>query len=309
MLKTVSTGIQVFSHQLHAAFRLFQKNDPLRLAGATAFFANFALPPILIILIRIFGFFIDRKIMLDQLFDRLSTILEDSSIQQMREVLYNIRSIDHKWYATLLSFVFFLFVATTLFAVIKNSMDQIWLIGLKENKSFAFQMKNRGRSMVIIILAGILFFVGILTDSFQAFIAAYIHTLAPDLGRFLLSMLNQFLFMVIVTIWFTVLFRFLTNGRPSWKYARMGGLLTGILFTLGKYILKIALPWSNIGNIYGASGSIVLIMLFVFYSSLIFYFGACYVKILSEVHRNPIRPIKGAFNYEIKEIQATGSTL
>lgn len=186
-------------------------------------------------------------------------------------------------------------------------MDQIWSIGLKENSSFVFQMKNRGRSMVIIMLAGILFFVGILTDSFQAFIAAYIHAASPDFGNFLLSLLNQFLFMLIVTIWFTVLFRFLTNGRPSWKYARMGGLLTGVLFTLGKYILRIALPWSNIGNIYGASGSIVLIMLFVFYSSLIFYFGACYVKVLSETYKNPIRPIKGAFNYEIKEIRQTAS--
>ncbi|WP_219226989.1 YihY/virulence factor BrkB family protein [Pedobacter antarcticus] len=307
MFRKISNSIQIFSTHLLSAFRLFQKNDPLRLAGATAFFANFALPPILLILIRIFGFFIDRKIMLNQLFDRLSNILEDSSIQQMREVLKNIRGIDHKWYATLLSFVFFLFVATTLFAVIKNSMDQIWSIGLKENSSFVFQMKNRGRSMVIIMLAGILFFVGILTDSFQAFIAAYIHAASPDFGNFLLSLLNQFLFMLIVTIWFTVLFRFLTNGRPSWKYARMGGLLTGVLFTLGKYILRIALPWSNIGNIYGASGSIVLIMLFVFYSSLIFYFGACYVKVLSETYKNPIRPIKGAFNYEIKEIRQTAS--
>ena len=190
MFRKISNSIQIFSTHLLSAFRLFQKNDPLRLAGATAFFANFALPPILLILIRIFGFFIDRKIMLNQLFDRLSSILEDSSIQQMREVLKNIRGIDHKWYATLISFVFFLFVATTLFAVIKNSMDQIWSIGLKENSSFVFQMKNRGRSMVIIMLAGILFFVGILTDSFQTFLAAYINAASPDFGNFLLSLLN-----------------------------------------------------------------------------------------------------------------------
>jgi len=62
---------------------------------------------------------------------------------------------------------------------------------------------------------------------------------------------------------------------------------------------------SNIGNIYGASGSIVLIMLFVFYSSFIFYFGACFVKVLSDAKETPIRPIKGAFNYEIKEILKT----
>jgi membrane protein len=110
------------------------------------------------------------------------------------------------------------------------------------------------------------------------------------------------IFVVIVTVWFTVLFRFLTNGRPTWQTAIRGGLLTGILFTLGKYILRIMLPLSNIGNIYGASGSIILVMLFVFYSSFIFYFGACFVKVLSESMGKPIRPIKGAFLYELKEI-------
>lgn len=297
--------LQLFTVHLRRAFKLFQKNDPLRLAGATAFFANFALPPILLILIRLFGFFIDRKILVTRIFERLSSILDDSSTRQIRQTLRNIRGIDHQWYATLISFVFFLFVATTLFSVIKNSMDQIWSIGIKEHSTFLFKLKIRARSMIIILMAGILFFVGLLTDSMQAIIGSYINPSSPNFGRVFLMILNQVLFIIIVTTWFSILFRFLTSGRPTWKSSLRGGVLTGILFTLGKYILRIALPLSNIGNIYGASGSIVLIMLFVFYSSFIFYFGACFVKILSDARETPIRPIKGAFNYEIKEILKT----
>lgn len=285
-----------------AAFKLFQKNDPLRLAGATAFFTNFALPPILLILIRLFGFFIDRKILATRLFERLASILDDDSTGQIRQTLRNIRGIDHQWYATLISFVFFLFVATTLFNVIKNSMDQIWSIGKKEKAGFMFTMRLRARSVVIILLAGILFLVGFLTDSIQAFIGGYINTAAPTFGKFFLSILNQLLFIAIVMTWFTVLFRFLTNGRPTWIASARGGILTAVLFTFGKYILRILLPLSGIGNVYGTSGSIVLIMLFVFYSSFIFYFGACYVKVLSDAKKTPIRPIKGAYNYEIKEV-------
>ncbi|MCD0488461.1 YihY/virulence factor BrkB family protein [Pedobacter sp. MC2016-14] len=294
--------IKRFAVHFRSAFKLFQKNDPLRLAGATAFFANFALPPILIILIRLFGFFTDRKALVNNLFERLGTMLDDSSTSQIRQTLRNIRAVDQNWYATIISFVFFLFVATTLFSVIKNSMDQIWSIGAKAHSSLSFKLKLRGRSMVIILLAGILFFVGLLTDSIQTFIAAYLSTAAPTFGKVVLTTLNQILFVAIVTVWFTVLFRFLTNGRPTWKVAIRGGILTGILFAFGKYILRIMLPLSNIGNIYGASGSIVLIMLFVFYSSFIFYFGACFVKVLSEARNTPIRPIKGAFNYELKEV-------
>ncbi|MBB2144189.1 YihY/virulence factor BrkB family protein [Pedobacter sp. LMG 31464] len=293
---------QLFFKHLGIAFKLFRKNDPLRLAGATAFFANFALPPILLILIRLFGFFIDRRMLVTRLFERLANILDDSSTAQIRQTLRNIRGVDYNWWATILSFVFFIFVATTLFSVIKNSMDQIWSIGLNEKLGILFNLKLRARSMVIILLAGILFFVGLLTDSIQAIIGTYINTAAPTVGKIFLSILNQLLFIVIVTVWFTVLFRFLTNGRPSWNIAMKGGLLTGILFTLGKYILRIMLPLSNIGNIYGASGSIVLIMLFVFYSSFIFYFGACFVKVLSDAGSKPINPIKGAFLYELKEV-------
>lgn len=293
---------KLFFTRFSAAFKLFQKNDPLRLAGATAFFANFALPPILLILIRMFGFFIDKKLLASRLFDRLGYILDDDSTGLIRQVLRNIRGVDHQWYATLISFVFFLFVATTLFNVIKNSMDQIWSIGKKERVGFMFTMKLRARSMIIILLAGILLLVGFLADIIQDFIGTYLNTAAPTFGKFFLTALNQLLFIAIVMTWFTVLFRFLTNGRPTWVTALRGGILTAILFAIGKYILRILLPLSGIGNIYGTSGSIVLIMLFVFYSSFIFYFGACYVKILSDDKETPIRPIKGTFNYEIKEV-------
>lgn len=302
MLEKLLHEAKRFIVHFKMAFELFQKNDPLRLAGATAFFANFALPPILLILIRLFGSFIDKKVLANRLFDRLSNLIDDASTTQVKETLTNIRSMDQHWYATLISFVFFIFVGTTLFGVIKNSMDQIWSIGIKEKTSFFFKLKLRGRSMVIILLAGILFFVGLMTDSIQAIIGSYINPAAPTFGKVFLMILNQILFVAIVTTWFTVLFRFLTNGRPTWRNAIRGGILTGIFFTIGKFILRIMLPLSNIGNIYGASGSIVLIMLFVFYSSFIFYFGACFVKVLSDAHNTPIRPIKGAFNYEIKEV-------
>lgn len=296
------TKVNLFFKHLRIAFKLLQKNDPLRLAGATAFFANFALPPILLILIRLFGYFVDRKAFSNRLFERLASILDDSSTSQIHQVLRNIRGVDYSWWATLLSFLFFIFVATTLFGVIKNSMDQIWSIGLNEKLGILFKLKLRGRAMVIILLAGILFFVGLVTDSLQAFIGIYINSAAPTFGKIFLSILNEVLFISIVTIWFSVLFRFLTNGRPSWKAAIKGGLLTSILFTVGKYILRIMLPLSNIGNIYGASGSIVLIMLFVFYSSFIFYFGACFVKVLSDASQRKIRPIKGAYVYELKAV-------
>lgn len=298
----IKEDVKFFFSTARNAFVIFQKNDPLRLAGATAFFTNFALPPILIILIRLFGMFTDRRLLASNLFDRLANILDAESIVQIRSTLKNIRGIDQAWYVTLLSFVFFLFVATTLFNVIKNSLEQIWTIGQKDKKGIINTLKSRAISVIIILLAGILFFIGLLADSIQAIIAAYLKSNSPSFGLILTSLLNQLVFVIIVTTWFTMLFRYLTNGRPTWKAAISGGLLTGCLFTAGKYILRILLPLSNISNIYGSAGSIIVIMLFVFYSSLIFYFGASFIKALSIGRETPIIPKKGSYAYELTEV-------
>ena len=302
MLKRVLEKLKFFFLTSKNAFNILQKNDPLRLAGATAFFANFAIPPILIILIRLFGLFTDKKQLVSDIFVRLGNILDDQSILQIRQTLRNIRGIDQKWYVTLISFVFFLFVATTLFNVIKNSLHQIWGIGTKDRPGLIFNLKLRARSFGIIVLVGLLFFMGVLLDGIQAIIGSYLKDRSPSFDLVITSILNQIIFVLIVTTWFTVLFRYLTNGRPTWKIAISGGVLTGCLFTIGKYILRILLPLSNIGNIYGASGSIVVIMLFVFYSSLIFYFGASYIKALSLATHSPIVPKNGSFAYEITKI-------
>ncbi|MCZ4244635.1 YihY/virulence factor BrkB family protein [Pedobacter punctiformis] len=303
MSLSIKEDLKFFFSTARKAFTLFQKNDPLRLAGATAFFTNFALPPILIILIRLFGMFTDRRLLVTHIFERLANILDESSIAQIKLTLRNIRGIDQAWYVTLFSFIFFLFVATTLFNVIKNSLEQIWTIGREPGKGILDTLKSRAISVTIILLAGILFFIGLLADSLQAIIGSFINTNSPSFELIMTSIINQIVFVMIVTTWFTMLFRFLTNGRPTWKAALSGGLLTGCLFTIGKYLLRILLPLSNIGNIYGSAGSIIVIMLFVFYSSLIFYFGASYIKALSEQRETPIIPKNGAFAYELTQIE------
>lgn len=290
-----------FRAAIKRSIELFRQNDPLRLAGATAFFANFAIPPILLILTRLFGFFVDKKLLTQQLFERISDILIPSSAYQIREVYRNIRDVNQTWWATALSFIFLLFVATTLFGVIKNSVEQIWNIGQNSKRNMLVTLKSRGRSIFIILLAGILFFFGLFTDSLRAGLNDYFMS-SQYLGKGLLWLLNQIMFTTIVSFWFAVLFRFLTNARPSWSMALLGGLLTGVLFNLGKHILRIMLPMSRIEDIYGAAGSLILVMLFVFYSSLIFYFGACFIRSMSEQRNKDIRTIKGAFRYEIVEV-------
>ena len=273
------------------------------MAGATAFFTTFALPAILIILIQLFGVFVNPRKIGSELIDRLANVLGNTSAQQIKLTLEGFRSLSQNWYVTVLGFIFLMFVATTLFAVIKNSLDQIWGIRIRPHSGMIFKLKNRGRSLFIILLAGLLFFAGLFIEGFQVIFAHYLDEIWQGSGAFFIKLANELVFVIIVTIWFTNLFRFLTAGRPKFSHALAGGLFTAVLFTIGKITLRYLMGLSNVSTIYGASGSTVLILLFVFYSALIFYYGGCFVKVLSEEYDAPIKPVKEAFSFELTEVE------
>jgi membrane protein len=289
---------------MRESFSVLKRNDPLRLAGATAFFFTFALAPILIILIQLFGLVFNRNALRSELISSLGRIMGKNGAIQVGQVLDNVNSLSENLLALSIGFVFLIFVATTLFSVIKNSLDQIWNIRVKPHPGLLFYLKLRGRSLLAILLAGLLFIILVFVESMQAILGGYIDYLGSKAGDFLNGAVNQVLFITIVTTWFTIIFRFLTDGRPSWKAALAGGFFTAVLFSFGKVILKTLLSLSNISTIYGASGSFVLILLFVFYSSLIFYYGACFIRVMSDNLKLPIKPVKEAFKYRVMEVDA-----
>jgi membrane protein len=153
------------------------------------------------------------------------------------------------------------------------------------------------------MISGLLFLTTILGEAVQALLLDYIKEIWAGSTSLLYALINQFISIMVVTIWFTLIFRLLANGRPVWKVAFSGGLFTGVLFTIGKLLLAWMLGFSNIDTIYGASGSIVLILLFVFYSSFILYFGATFTYAWAEYVNRPIVPKKHAYSYELSEIK------
>ncbi|HEY8898732.1 MAG TPA: YihY/virulence factor BrkB family protein [Niastella sp.] len=282
---------------LKASFNRMQQNDPLRMAGATAFFTSFALPPILILLFQMFRLFFDRKLIGTQLGKVLSATLGKEGSEQLRSTARGFRNLAQNWYMDILGLLFLIFVATTLFKVIRNSLHDIWDIGLRKT-GFMFDLKVRGRSLAIIVAAGILFVAASIIDVVRVIAEEYIGKIWVAGSLFVTTAINEIASILVTTIWFIVLFRFLANARPSWRVAKAGGILTGVLFYIGRTILSSVMRNSNAGIIYGAGASIVLILLFVFYCSFILYFGASFIKEYSLYTNDPIVPSRKA--YELK---------
>lgn len=295
------------AQHLAKALKLLIKNDPLRLAGATSFFTTFALPPILLIMIQLLGLLFNRRSISHQLFGRLADIVGKDSVHALVGTLRAFRGLAINWQVAIMGFLFLVFVATTLFKVIQSSFNQLWMIKRTGKQSFGMAIGMRLKSFLVILFTGLLFMASIFADSMQIIFGKYVTELMPGIGILFNSVLATLISIITVWAWFTVLFRYLPDGRPTWRVAISGALLTSILFSIGKYVLRWLLPNSNIGVVYGTSASIVLLLLFVFYSSLILYYGAAFTKVWSEHINQPIRPVNNAvFNvYEETEEQWT----
>lgn len=293
--KTKQKELSVLLDCFRPSLQLFQKNDPLRMAGATAFFSTFALPPIVFMLAQLFGLFIGRRSMGQGLLENISGVLGKEGAEQVRQVIRSIRGFSDSWYVIVLGILFLFFVATTLFNVIKDSLNQIWRISVKEKPGLLFMLSIRLRSFAVILLVGLLFLADLVLESVQLVAGNYIESIWQGGGIFLQTVSSKIISVVIMTSWFIMLFHFVADGRPSWKASMIGGLLTGILFTAGRFVLRVLLVDSNIGSMYGASGSFVLILLFVFYSSFILYFGACFIAVYSAKKNWPVRPNHKAY--------------
>lgn len=287
---------------------LLAANDPLRMAGATAFFTSFALPPVLIIIVRALGLFFDRRTVGQGIMAKVGSVIGDDGRDQIRSVIRSVRDFKLQPFATILLFIFLLFVATTLFIVIKDSINQLWRIRVNKKRHFMFTLFSRLKAIGFILFTGVLFLAVTTIEVGQAYIGPYLAEVSPLLGHYMDGLLNHAISLIVVTTWFFMLLRFLPDGRPSPKINLAGALVAGLLFSVGKYILRWALS-GNIKGIYGTSGALVLILLFVFYASLILYYSAAFTRMWALHCDNEIMPLPHASGYHITTNDVEGTTV
>ena len=287
---------------LQQAFREFKQNDPLRMAAATAFFATFAMPAIFIILIQVFGLVINPRFVGRSLVDALAGVIGPNSAAEVRHTLRSVRTLASTWYIATGGFIFLLFVSTTLFKVIKDSVNQLWRIRVVNAKGVVPQLKQRGISFLVILFAGI-FFLATLTIEGGVAIAREQLDFLPGKEAVVWSIFSQIVSLTVVTGWFSILFRYLPDGHTTWRVTMGGAFFTALLFTLGKFLLRFLLSYSNMSTVYGTSTSFVLMLLFIFYCAFIFYYGACFLKVWAIHKQRPIMPRMHAESYTWQQVR------
>ncbi|MFA1770223.1 YihY/virulence factor BrkB family protein [Rufibacter glacialis] len=296
-LYRVQQMLQIFRH----TFLLFRNNDPLRLASSVAFFTLFALPPILILVISVLGVIFTDALITGELFEKLTGLVGEEVAGQIELILTNFLVLQGNGWAAALSFLFLTFVSTTLFTVVQNSLNQLWSIKVRGHQHLKGALRNRFRALLIIFSSGLLFLAFLVIDASLAFLNDHYLLVDEQFQLQALQVLNRALGFLVETAWFAIIFRFLPFAHMPKQAVWVGAAVTAFLFLLGKIVLGQLLIKSNLGSLYATSGSIVVLLLFIFYSAMIFFFGACFTLVYARYRNLPLHPKSFATFYEWRE--------
>jgi membrane protein len=285
------------------AYKELNYNDPLRLGAATAFFTIFSLPAILLVAVTALGIVFNKEIISGEIFKEIRDVVGEGATRQVKLVFRNMEDLVWNWVYTVVGFLFLIFIATTLFIVVQRSINQIWNVQVKEGQRALAHLRHRFTALLLILVSGSLVVAALVADVFLAFAWDWLQKSTPDYGVFVLVLLNQVITLGIIAVWFALLFRYLPDAWVPWRAIWFGAALTAVLFSVGKFILRQLLVNSNINSIYGAAGSVILLLLFIFYSSFILYYGAAFTKAYAEYAGLPFLVKPFAEEYEIRMVE------
>ena len=172
------------------SFKELQKNNPLRLAGATAFFTTFALPPLIIIQLQLFWLLGKKEELRGQMLNALAQIIGKEGTRQVQTIMRGMTGLAINPVAAIAGFTFLLFVATTLFKVIKDSIDELWDIKLADANGMKSQMISRVKSLYVILLAALLFIAGVFLDNVQEIIGHSVQNYSGTVAAVLVAVFS-----------------------------------------------------------------------------------------------------------------------
>ncbi|MEX2484069.1 MAG: YihY/virulence factor BrkB family protein [Brumimicrobium sp.] len=266
------------------------EDNLLKLAAALSFFTIFSLPPLLVILISLSGFFFGEEAVQGTLFGQINGMIGDDAASKIQEAIKNVKLSGNTTIATVISITILVLGASRVFAEIQSSINFIWGIRAKPKKGFMKFLLNRLMSFSMIASLGFLLMVSLFINTAVDVLSNTLMQNFNDNWVYLTIVLNYVLLFVIVTTLFTIIFKTLPDGKVKLRDSIIGGLFTAFLFLLGKFGLGLVMGYTDIGSIYGAAGSIVLILVWVFFTAIILFFGAEFTKVYAAKYGKKIEP-------------------
>ncbi|RDI05598.1 YihY/virulence factor BrkB family protein [Flavobacterium sp. AG291] len=281
----------------------FMADKGLKLSASLSYYTIFSLAPLLLLIISLAGAIFGQEASEGRVFEEINGLIGNQAAMQVQQIIQNLELSGKSTISAIIGGITLVIGATTVFGEIQDSINMIWRVKAKPKKGWLKLIKDRLLSGSIIVGLGFLLIVSLIINGALMALNDILKSYFPDLTIILLNLANIVISFLVITVLFGVIFKVLPDAKIGWKDVRAGAFFTSLLFLLGRYVIGLYIQTTGAGSPYGAAGSIIVIMLWVYYTAAILYFGAEYTREYACFKGSKIEPADYAVYVEQKETE------
>jgi len=287
-MKTLSKSIWSITKQ---SFSDFIDNKVLKLSAALAYYTIFSLPAMLIIIISISNLFYGRDAVEGTLYHQMAGLVGNDAAVQVQQTIKGAALSKDSYFATIVGIITLLIGATSVFSEIQDSINHIWKLKSKpKGTGFLKMLINRLLSFSLVISLGFLLLVSLLINGAMDALINRLTQAFPDLTVIMVYVFNLIITFGITSLLFAMIFKVLPDARVQWKHVRAGAFTTAALFMAGKFLISYYIGHSTLSTTYGTAGTVIVLLVWVYYSAVILYFGAVFTHVYAAHRGSRIYP-------------------
>jgi len=287
----------------------FSNDRAIKLSAALAYYTIFSLPGLIIIIIWVSDLFYGKEAVEGSIYGQIAGFVGKDAALQVQEIIRNASLSNESGFATVVGLVTLIIGATSVFGEIQDSINLIWHLKAKPRKGRGWLklIINRLLSFSVVVSLGFLLLVSLILNGMMDVLIGRLTQLFPETQVILAYIVNVLLTFGITAFLFGLIFKVLPDARIRWRHVRAGAFTTAALFMIGKFLIGLYLGQSKMSSAYGAAGSVIIILLWVYYSAIILYFGAAFTRVYAISQGSHIYPNNYAVWIEQVEVESEKS--
>jgi membrane protein len=294
---------------LVATFMGFINDNGLKLSASLAYYTVFSIAPLLILIISLAGLFMPPDVATGRLYPQIAHYVGSQAALQIQDILKNLQLAGKSGTAVVVGVVTLLIGASSIFIEIQDSLNIIWRVKAKPKRGWLKLIQNRFLSFSLIISLGFLLLASLIINLLMNALSNWIERFLHTITTLLIKGINLGITFIIISVLFGIIFKFLPDVKIKWKDVRSGAFFTAILFMLGQYAINLYIQYTAKSSAYGAAGSILVILVWIYYTAAILYIGAEYTQVYAEAIGSKIEPADYAVHVQQTEVEKTVSSL
>jgi membrane protein len=288
---------------LLATFKGFGEDRCMKLSASLAYYTVFSLAPLLMLIISLASVFFGQEAIQGKVFSEVNGLIGNEAAKQLQDMIKNVQLSGKTNTALIIGIFTLLLGATSVFIEIQDSINTIWRVKAKPKRGWVKMLKDRLLSSSLIISLGFLLIVSLVINGMILALSDIITRYLPDVTVILINILNIVISFIVITVLFGIIFKFLPDVKIGWKDVKWGAFFTAVLFIIGRFLIGLYIQTTGTGSAYGAAGSLMVILVWIYYTAAILYLGAEFTQAYAEKFGVKIEPADYAVYVEQKEVE------